>query len=60
MAGPPKIEFVPKRQLDQVQGENDGLRKEIEHLKQQAERLRSDRKTRKERSERVHCWIVAT
>jgi len=39
---PETIEFVPKRQLDQVQRENDGLRKEIKHVRQQADRLRQE------------------
>jgi transposase len=36
------IEFVPKRELDRAQQENDRLRKEIERWKQETERLRRE------------------
>ena len=39
---PEDIEFVPKRELDRAQQENDRLRKEIERWKQEAERLRRE------------------
>lgn len=36
------VEFVPKRELNRVQQENDRLRKENERLKQETERLRRE------------------
>ena len=39
---PESIEFVPKRELDRVQQENDRLRKDNECLKQETERLRRE------------------
>ena len=39
---PESIEFVPKRELDRAQQENDKLRKEIERLKQETECLRRE------------------
>src|SRR6202521_1416302 len=39
---PESVEFVPKRELDRAQQENDKLRKEIERLKQKTERLRRE------------------
>jgi transposase len=39
---PEDIEFVPKRELDRAQQENDRLRKEIERWKQETERLRRE------------------
>jgi transposase len=39
---PESIEFVPKRELDRAQQENDKLRKEIERLKQETARLRRE------------------
>ena len=39
---PESIEFVPKRELDRAQQENDRLRKQIVRLQQEAERLRRE------------------
>src|ERR671923_385463 len=39
---PESIEFVPKRELDRAQQENERLRNEIERLKQETERLRRE------------------
>lgn len=39
---PESIEFVPKRELDRAQQENEKLRKENERLKQETERLRRE------------------
>jgi transposase len=39
---PESIEFVPKRELDRAQQENDRLRREIERWKQETERLRRE------------------
>src|SRR5450432_1534114 len=39
---PEDIEFVPKRELDRAQQENDSLRKEIGRLKRETERLRRE------------------
>lgn len=39
---PESIEFVPKRELDRAQQENERLRKEIERLQQEAGRLRRE------------------
>ena len=39
---PESIEFVPKRDLDRAQQENERLRKENERLKQETERLRRE------------------
>src|SRR5258708_8026228 len=36
------IEFVPKRELDRVQQENDRLRKEVDRLQQETERWRGE------------------
>ena len=42
-AKPPEtVEFVPKRELERVQQENDSLREENERLKRQAERLQQE------------------
>ena len=39
---PESIEFVPKRELDRAQQENERLRQEVDRLKQEAERLRRE------------------
>lgn len=39
---PESIEFVPKRELDRAQQENERLHKEIDRLKQETERLRRE------------------
>ena len=57
---PESIEFVPKRELDRAQQENERLRKERERLQNENERLKKEtERLRRELEAAFHCRSAA-